>query len=456
MVLTKKEFSSRYINRSYNLKSSAYKEKIVIYNEEGEVIFSPKKFTGMLKFTCTIICYKKDYLVYNYETGLFETLLIEDLQRLIKYILDTVDQRFWSSKNESKIITLIDRDYDILKELPSYDQYIFFNNGVYNIATKELEDYNPKLVVMNKITNNYNKDAKCPLFLRFINDCMCGDDELIKCIQEIMGYVLVDTVKAQKLFLFYGTGSNGKSVLCDLITYMLGKVNVSSISLNQFKKDFTVSCIVGKKANISSENEANFETEKLKAISSGDPITIDVKYKDPYEYKSTCKLIFASNTLPSTKDNTHGFYRRLLIIPFNKIISEDERDVDLIDKLCCELEGIIMWALEGLHRLINNNFKFTESNTARLTLESYRESEDPVYLFFKEKLKLEKNNKIDKKELISTYIDWVKCNSIDSNGTESTSKFWKELKRVSMSQGIKIEETKSKNSRFIKHLGWVA
>lgn len=196
MVLTKKEFSSRYINRSYNLKSSAYKEKIVIYNEEGEVIFSPKKFTGMLKFTCTIICYKKDYLVYNYETGLFETLLIEDLQRLIKYILDTVDQRFWSSKNESKIITLIDRDYDILKELPSYDQYIFFNNGVYNIATKELEDYNPKLVVMNKITNNYNKDAKCPLFLKFINDCMCGDDELIKCIQEIMGYVLIDTVKA--------------------------------------------------------------------------------------------------------------------------------------------------------------------------------------------------------------------------------------------------------------------
>ena len=77
-------------------------------------------------------------------------------------------------------------------------------------------------------------------------------------------------------------------------------------------------------------------------------------------------------------------------------------------------------------------------------------------MFFKEKLKHEINNKIDKKDLISTYIEWIKENSIDSNGTESTSKFWKELKRVSLLEGIKIEEVKSRNSRFIRHLGWVA
>lgn len=456
MILTRTQFASLYINPAYDLKGITYKEKVSFYNEEGVLIFNTREFVNTLKFTCSIICYREDYLVYNYKTGLYDTLSIKDLVRLIKYILDNIDRSFWSIKNESKIITLIERDYDTLKELPSYDEYIFFENGVYNIETKEFEDYNPKLVVMNRIANKYNKNAQCPLFLKFISECMCGDEELIKCIQEIMGYVLIDTAKAQKLFLFYGIGSNGKSVLCDLIMHMLGKGNVSSISLNQFKKDFTVSCIVGKKANISSENEANFETEKLKAISSGDSITVDVKYKEPYEYRSTCKLIFASNTLPNTADNTHGFYRRLLIIPFNRVISDSEKDVDLIDKLTCEIEGIIIWALEGLHRLMDNNFKFTESNVAKSILSSYRESQDPVYLFFKEKLKLDKNNKIDKKDLISTYIDWIKCNSIDSNGTESTSKFWKELKRVSMLEGIEIEETKSKNSRFIKHLGWVA
>ena len=76
-------------------------------------------------------------------------------------------------------------------------------------------------------------------------------------------------------------------------------------------------------------------------------------------------------------------------------------------------------------------------------------------MFFKEKLKHEINNKIDKKDLISTYIEWIKENSIDSNGTESTSTVWKELKRVSLLEGIKIEEVKSRNCRFIRHLGWV-
>lgn len=456
MKLTINEFALSYINSKYNLKESKYKEKLLSEDKEGVVFFSPKKFVKILKFTCTIICYKEDYLVYNYKTGLFDKLSRQELIRLIKYILDTIDISFWSIKDECKILALIDRDYDILKELPHYPKYVFFKNGVYNISTKELEDYNPRLVVTNNISNNYNKNAECPLFLKFINECMCGDEELIKCIQEIMGYTLVDTSKAQKLFLFYGIGSNGKSVLCDLIIHMLGRDNTSSISLNQFKKDFTASCIVGKKANISSENEANFETEKLKAISSGDTITIDVKYKDPYEYRSTCKLIFASNTLPNTLDNTHGFYRRLLIIPFNRVINDSEKDVYLFDKLADEIEGIIVWALEGLHRLIENNYKFTESEATKSLLLSYRENQDPVYLFFKEKLKHEINNKIDKKDLISTYIEWIKENSIDSNGTESTSKFWKELKRVSLLEGIKIEEVKSRNCRFIRHLGWVA
>lgn len=456
MVLTNNEFASPYINPAYDLKDSVYKEKLLSEDKEGVIFFSYKRFTSILKFTCTIICYKEDYLVYNYKTGLFDKLEIKDLIRLIKFILDNVDRSFWSARTESEIITLINRDYDMLKELPSYSEYIFFENGVYNVLTKELESYNPRLVVINNISNNYNKNAECPLFLKFISECMCGDKELISCVQEIMGYTLADTSKAQKLFLFYGIGSNGKSVLCDLIMHMLGRENTSSISLNQFKKDFTASCIVGKKANISSENEANFETEKLKAISSGDTITVDVKYKDPYEYRSTCKLIFASNTLPNTADNTHGFYRRLLIIPFNRIISDSEKDVDLFDKLIGEIEGITVWALEGLHRLIDNNYKFTESEATKSLLLSYRENQDPVYSFFKEKLKHDKNNKIDKKDLISTYIHWIESNSIDSNGTESSSKFWKGLKRVSMLEGIKIEEVKSRNSRFIKHLGWVA
>ena len=115
-----------------------------------------------------------------------------------------------------------------------------------------------------------------------------------------------------------------------------------------------------------------------------------------------------------------------------------------------------MWSLEGLHRLIDNGYRFTESKAVNEMLKSYKESQDPVYMFFKENLIYEKGSKINKKDLISRYISWLQSNSISGNGTDSNHKFWKELRRVTLQEGIQIEETKSKNSRYIKHLGWVA
>ncbi len=456
MVQTVKEFARQYINPKIDLKDERYRRNITYQNEKGDELFSYKKFTQVLKSTCVIRCYKEEYLVFNYKTGLTDILTVKDLRRLIKYILDTIDKRFWEGKVESGIISLINRDYDVVNELPIYSKYIFFKNSVYNINTKSIEKYNEKLVVNKNIPNNYNPNADCPIFLKFINECMCNDEELVMCIQEIMGYILIDVNKAHKFFLFYGIGSNGKSVLCDLISYMIGSENTSSVSISQFKQNFHPSRIVGKKANISSENEVDFDTEKIKAISAGDTITIDIKNKQPFEYRPTCKLIFASNTLPNTMDNSNGFYRRLEIIPFNRIIKDEEQDVDLLDKLKNEIEGIIIWSLQGMHRLIDNGYKFTKSNAVKEMLKSYKESQDPVYMFFKENLTYKRDNKIDKKELINRYISWLQSNLISANGTDSNHKFWKELRRVSLQESIKIEETKSKNSRFIKHLSWVA
>lgn len=456
MQKTRKEFANQYINPKIDIKDNRYKSEIIYHNENDEELFSYKKFVEVLKHTCEIRCYGEIYLVYNYKTGLSDELNVRGLSRLLKEILDCVDTRFWNSKTESKIIELIDRDFDEVKKIPVYEDYIFLDNGIYDIHTKKLEEYSPKIIAVKKINNVYNTNAKCPIFLQFINDCMCGDQDLIKCIQEIMGYVLIDNNKAQKFFLFYGIGSNGKSVLCDVIINMMGRDNISSLSIKQIKGNFTPSCIVGKKANISSENEADFETEKLKAITSGDIMTIDVKYAQPYDYRPTCKMIFATNNLPNTCDNSHGFYRRLIIIPFNRVFKEHEQDVNLIDKLIEEREGILMWSLEGLHRLIENNYKFTESEIVKSVIRSYKDSQDPVYMFFRENMNEERDNRIKRKEILERYVFWAAQNTIHTKGTDNSNKFWNELRRVSMMEGIHIQETKSKNDRFIKHLGWKA
>ena len=107
MVQTVKEFARQYINPKIDLKDERYRRNITYQNEKGDELFSYKKFTQVLKSTCVIRCYKEEYLVFNYKTGLTDILTVKDLRRLIKYILDTIDKRFWEGKVESGIISLI-------------------------------------------------------------------------------------------------------------------------------------------------------------------------------------------------------------------------------------------------------------------------------------------------------------------------------------------------------------
>lgn len=450
------EDSKQYIVPHIDISSREIIEKVTYRDDKENIKLHTKRFTKIFKVITRTKYFNGCFMAYDYETGVTKQLEDIEIERLIKYILDQMDTRFWNLKVENIIKELLKRELDILKQIPKYSQYVFLENGVYNIGTRKLEKFTPNLITTNKISTKYNEEATCPEFLKFINQAMMGDEQLIKVIQEMIGYCFVDCNKAQKFFLLYGVGSNGKSVLGDVIISVLGDENVSSVSVNQMKENFVVGNIEGKKANISSENEANFETEKIKAISSGDVITFDIKYKMPYEYRPTCKLIFISNTLPNTYDNSLGFYRRLMIIPFNNIVKPEQKDVNLTQKLIQEKEGVLLWALEGLNRLVSNNYNFTRSETMDKMLKEYKDSQDPVHMFVKESLKTERDSRINRRELIEKYVNWAISNSIDTKGTDSNSKFWKELRRVTAMEGMVIEEKKSKNSRYIKHLSWVA
>ena len=128
--------------------------------------------------------------------------------------------------------------------------------------------------------------------------------------------------------------------------------------LSKFSEKFGIEGIVDKSLNIANENELGgaISTESLKALISGDPINISRKFKKAINVKSNIKLIFLLNTLPDTLDNTHGYYRKILIIPFNRVFKCDEMDKDLPEKVSEELSGVLNWALEGAERLITVSY----------------------------------------------------------------------------------------------------
>ena len=116
-----------------------------------------------------------------------------------------------------------------------------------------------------------------------------------------MGYVLTKDMRLQKAFIFHGIGSNGKSVLADIIRHIAGEDNVSHAPLNKLGERFGLDNLPGKTVNISTENELgekHLNTQNFKAITGADTINVERKYQDSFSCELFCKLVVLVNRLP--------------------------------------------------------------------------------------------------------------------------------------------------------------
>lgn len=157
---------------------------------------------------------------------------------------------------------------------------------------------------------------------------------------------------------------------------MCGKKNVSHVAMNELNQPFARAELVGKLLNVSSENEFSekgLNTQQIKSITAGDAIRVE------FSYHPVCKLLFAMNTLPATLDKSHGFFRRLVIVPFRKVFKGSEADRMLLEKLLAELPGIFNFAMEGLKRLRANDFEFSSSDAIEQAVANYKSEQNPRY-----------------------------------------------------------------------------
>ncbi len=209
-----------------------------------------------------------------------------------------------------------------------------------------------------------NGRSGCPLFLSFL-DRIQPEDARKRLIIEMMGYLLVPDNRCQKFFILNGIGSNGKSVFLNILKHMIGEGGFTSLSLDQMEKDFVLADTCGKVANICADmGELDKAGEgNLKSYTSGDDITCNRKYLSTITFKPTAKLIFSTNNIPRFSDKTEGIWRRMIVIPFDTVIPDEEQDEELFEKIKLEIDGIFSLAIAGLQRLIKNKWKFTLSES---------------------------------------------------------------------------------------------
>jgi putative DNA primase/helicase len=210
--------------------------------------------------------------------------------------------------------------------------------------------------------------------------------ELIPLLEEIMGYCLIPDTRFEKAVMLLGPGSNGKSVFLDILVALLGVDNIANVALQDLEENrFRVAELFGKLATIFADldDRALKSSSVFKTLVTGDRITAERKFSQPFSFRPYARLIFSANSLPLSRDRTHAFYRHWLIIPFDRIFEGESADKNLRAKLRNELPGILNRALNGLKRLFSEN-RFSDPQAVKSSLKKYQLQNDTVASFVTE------------------------------------------------------------------------
>lgn len=290
--------------------------------------------------------------------------------------------------------------------------HINLRNGRLDWMSGKLDLHSPDNFEIVQLPIVYDPKAVCPLFDRYLETTLAP--EIIPLVEEIMGYCLIPDTRFEKAVMTVGAGANGKSVLLDTITAFLGAENVSTVALQDLEENrFRVAELYGKLANIFADldDRALNSSSVFKTLVTGDRITAERKFAQPFSFCPYARLVFSANTLPPSKDRTHAFYRRWLIIPFERTFEGKEADRELRAKLRNELPGILNRALRGLRRLFSEG-KFTEPQTVKAALEEYKRENDTVGSFVAEFVVEDANATTAKQSLYGKYRNWCESQGL--------------------------------------------
>jgi putative DNA primase/helicase len=278
-------------------------------------------------------------------------------------------------------------DLLVKKDITPQRHMIPFRNFVVDSNDLTTYPHSPDLDVLYCLDYDYNPDATCPLWMKFLSQVL-PEKGLIDVLQEYLGLIFVnrDKYKLEQMLVLLGGGSNGKSVIFETIFRILGVENVSNFDMAQLTRgqssEANIAEMDGKILNYTSDlDPKDISGGVIKRLISGEPMQARKMYKDPMLMKNIPLFICNANALPDTSDKSHGWFRRLLIIPFNVTIKEKDQDKQLATKLRPEFAGILNWIMEGRRRIIANELQFTQVKEIERVKEGYKIVQDAIHGF---------------------------------------------------------------------------
>lgn len=330
-------------------------------------------------------------LTYVYSDGYYKEVSEDEMKGFIKSF---IPYQLRHSKDINEVLFDIKTELKFVEheDLNSCEDLINFEDGLLNIKTWELLPHSPDVLSTIQIPAKYSEikgaSTDIPVFMKYMNTLCDSDLQTFELLMQCLGLAIsnIYAYRTKKALFLVGQGNTGKSQLKKLAEYLIGYKNVSNIDLKKISDKHGTSSLYQKR--LSGCNDMSYQRIEdmsiFKQLTGGDSIEVNFKFKNSFNFMYKGFLWFNCNKLPFFGGDTGKWvYERIMPVFCNNVISKEEQDPLLFEKMLKEKNGILSLALTYLKKLIDNDYKFIEPDNMKELREKY-EVENNTFLSFLE------------------------------------------------------------------------
>ena len=297
------------------------------------------------------------------------------------------------SQNANRIeamLKLAKSDPEIYRHADEFDtdrEFLNVGNGLLDLESARLYPHNQDFQCTNLTEVTYDESAKCPRWLEFLGEVF-HNAELIEFVQRGVGYSLSGFTNEQVLFFLCGAGANGKSIFLNVLLELIGSYGKTTGADTIMRHTAAHHDDLARlhKARVVAvaeiEEGARLREARVKDLTGEDTVAARFLYRESFEFEPRFKLWLRGNHKPTVQGSEEGIWRRIAIIPFDRVIPVEQRDPNLGEKLSAEMPGILRWAVEGFAAWKAGGLKAPPIVTA--AVRDYREESDETQSFLDE------------------------------------------------------------------------
>ncbi|HFW5178348.1 TPA: primase-helicase zinc-binding domain-containing protein [Salmonella enterica subsp. enterica serovar Potsdam] len=312
-------------------------------------------------------------LLSRYEAGIWKIIPPSDFARDVAGLFQRLRAPFSSGKIASVVETL---KLIIPQQDAPARRLIGFRNGVLDTATGTFSPHHKSHWLRTLCDVDFTSpvegetlETHAPHFWRWLDRAAGGKPEKRDVILAALFMVLANRYDWQLFLEVTGPGGSGKSILAEIATMLAGEDNATSATIETLESPRERAALIGLSLiRLPDQEKWSGDGAGLKAITGGDAVSVDPKYKDAYSTHIPAVILAVNNNPMRFTDRSGGVSRRRVIIHFPEQIAPEERDPQLRDKIARELAVIVRQLMQ----------KFSDPMTARALLQSQQNSDEAL------------------------------------------------------------------------------